>query len=206
MTKPELLEIAARLAKFASEMQGSDYVEFPDGGLGCRVEHWGVKHLAKSLMDSFKDGGDPPNYLIMVVGHPEGQQVEVTLRPLDRERRTPAMDVADLKKRVAELENRNLDLQLEVNAGELDRLVKDELMKRVQELEAELAGASQLLDEQEAKRQKRCRHLFRPLQNFSCAVIGRKCVRCDYEEISDWERYCVTDVPDVHYSATLEDS
>lgn len=103
MSKDELLDIAGRLVAHANSLDNYNYEPLDDGGEKVTIEHLGLKWLVTSLWQTYETE-NPPNYLVMVVGHPGARRMEVTLRPLDGDRRTPSMDVAMLKHRVGELE------------------------------------------------------------------------------------------------------
>lgn len=73
----------------------------PEDGSECQIEHWAVKHLAASVLDSFKKSG-AENFAIFTL-HSEVGALEITIRPKSS-RKTPGDVISELRARVAFLE------------------------------------------------------------------------------------------------------
>ena len=98
-----LARVAELEALLAADPEVKRFTYTPEDGVEVELEHWAVRHIAASLWKTFEDDGGP-NYLVQTVhGTPKGP-MEVTIRPVWGNRRTPTMDLADAKKRIAELE------------------------------------------------------------------------------------------------------
>ena len=79
-----------------------------DDGVTVELEHWAVRHLAVSALESFRQGGGT-NYVTFTLASPDGW-CEVTVRPCWG-RRTPQQDLAELRAEVQRLRARLDELE-----------------------------------------------------------------------------------------------
>lgn len=74
----------------------------PESGVETTMEHWAVKHLAASLLDTFREAGGE-NFVTMTLSSSDVGPIEVTIRPEWGGKKTPAMVIAELRAEVSRL-------------------------------------------------------------------------------------------------------
>lgn len=77
----EIERLRAELDRLHGLMLGEGEVKHmtysPEKGCEVEIEHWAVKHIARSLFETL---GDAPNFVTMTVSHPEHGAVEIVVR------------------------------------------------------------------------------------------------------------------------------
>ena len=76
-----LREAWAEIERLRGLMLGEGEVKHmtysPEKGCEVEIEHWAVKHIARSLFETL---GDAPNFVTMTLSHPEHEAVEIIVR------------------------------------------------------------------------------------------------------------------------------
>lgn len=81
----------------------------PEDGVEVEIEHWGVKMIAASLLDTFEQGGGP-NFWTATLHDKDKGPIEVTVRPL-RGTKSVAQVLDELRQELAQVKAERDSLQ-----------------------------------------------------------------------------------------------